>query len=34
VPLLGAVLAGEADQARALAVEHVVSFQREVSAVL
>lgn len=34
VPLLGAVLAGEADQARALAVEHVVSFQREVSEVL
>jgi DNA-binding GntR family transcriptional regulator len=34
VPLLDAVLAGEEDQARALAVEHVLSFQREVSAVL
>lgn len=34
VPLLDAVLAGAADQARALAVEHVVSFQREVSAAL
>jgi DNA-binding GntR family transcriptional regulator len=34
VPLLDAVLAGDTDQARALAVEHVVSFQREVSAVL
>lgn len=34
VPLIGAVLAGEVDQARALAVEHVTSFQREVSAAL
>lgn len=34
VPLLDAVLAGEPDQARALAIQHVVSFQREVSAVL
>jgi DNA-binding FadR family transcriptional regulator len=34
VPLLDAVLAGEADQARALAIDHVVSFQRKVSTVL
>lgn len=34
VPLLNAVLAGEGDQARALAIEHVAGFQREVSAVL
>jgi DNA-binding FadR family transcriptional regulator len=34
VPLIDAVLAGEQDQARALAIEHVTSFQREVSAAL
>ncbi len=34
VPLLDAVLAGDADQARALAIDHVATFQREVAAVL